>query len=459
MDQSFPTDKSTLAKINASWHVLPLRERVLALASILLLLLLPAMYLVTQMPTKVGSKASERQATAVGQSIASSDLQFTVESARDLGEIGKPANVSTRDGGSSMQIGKNIVWVFDDTLFSPKSEDGQNLRSNTTGLADPATPSAVNEPLDSTGAPYQTIPFTAEENEYNRTATDSSRIALWPMSAYTNPSGEGIIYSLKLIVHPGFLNYEFLGVNIAKITEGSTQAQRMAEDVFKSPELLFMRAVVQDPQYVYLYDCDKLKTSCYIARVEQNRITDRASYSFWNGSDWVADINAAKTVINASSSGFSVAWNSYLSRYLAVYNKPFSNQIMARTALRPEGPWSSEVALFTGQTPGAGNDYAAQLHPELFTNEGKHVAVTYYRPGTLFKGELRLVDVLLNISQTPAPSTTPEPTPTLCSSNVFSCIVGCLTHVPKGPAREFFNNEVQTSCLKYCLSGNRSCGG
>jgi len=176
-----------------------------------------------------------------------------IASTRELGAISHPASISARDGGASALIGDRLLWTFGDTLFSPKSVDGTNLRSNTAGWADPQNPLEVNEPVDANGAPYPFLPFNAEEQQYNdSTGKPDDRIALWPSSVIAEDAETGIVFYLKLTVKPGALNYEFIGTGIAEVTRDNTSAVRDAALLFTAPEPTFDNANLIGSD-VYLY--------------------------------------------------------------------------------------------------------------------------------------------------------------------------------------------------------------
>ncbi|GHP00036.1 hypothetical protein KSF_100830 [Reticulibacter mediterranei] len=92
-------------------------------------------------------------------------LQRTLKiaSTKDLGVVGKPASVLGRDGGATLLLGNQLLWIFNDTLV----RNDTRIRSNTAALADPRKPLITHEPLDTHGRPYQFIPFTTEEQAYN----------------------------------------------------------------------------------------------------------------------------------------------------------------------------------------------------------------------------------------------------------------------------------------------------
>ncbi len=93
----------------------------------------------------------------------------------------------------------------------------------------------------------------------------------------------------------------------------------------------------------------------------------------------------------------NVSWNDYLQSYVAVYNAPFSQQVMMRTSPEPEGPWSGEITAFDAHPPAnAGSAvHGAQAHPEYNGNTGQVMYVTYSHSTGAFTSELRLVSVQL----------------------------------------------------------------
>ena len=82
--------------------------------------------------------------------------------------------------------------------------------------------------------------------------------------------------------------------------------------------------------------------------------------------------------------------------FLAVYSGIFSDDnILFRTAPRPEGPWSDARTLFQAIAPASGNDYTGKEHPELARDGGGQVVVSDARSTGAFAGEVRLAQVAL----------------------------------------------------------------
>lgn len=107
-----------------------------------------------------------------------------------------------------------------------------------------------------------------------------------------------------------------------------------------------------DVDYVYVYGCQPNPDNadeagggvhaapCRLARVPRPDAATAESYRYWSGSDWSEDVASAAVVIDHTSGGLSVSYNSYVGKYLAVNSTP-GNSVVVRWADRPEGPWSA----------------------------------------------------------------------------------------------------------------------
>ncbi len=315
--------------------------------------------------------------------------QPEIDTVEDIGAIGHPASVTARDGGASAIIGDRVLWTFGDTLFNPASVDGTHLRSSTAALADPATPLRVQEPLDVNGAPAAFLPLTKEEQDFND-SHPGERIALWPVSVILDSDQSGVIFYLKLNVRPGFLNYQFVGTGIAHVTVDVTTAVRDKDLLFNAPDPLFASAALIGSE-VYVYGALTGSQNMGLARVPLQQVGEPNAYRFWNGTDWGTDVRTTAVVLRDIPGDVSVSHNAFLKRYLAVHSQILSNKVVFQSAEQPEGPWSDPVEVFTGLPAGNAFDYAAREHPELSSENGQTIMISYYHPLGGFKGELRLV--------------------------------------------------------------------
>ncbi|MBO0794142.1 MAG: DUF4185 domain-containing protein, partial [Ktedonobacteraceae bacterium] len=265
---------------------------------------------------------------------------------------------------------------------------------NTAALASLANPLETHEPLDGNGRPYQCVSFTAEEQAYNdSTGAPDDRIAIWPASAI-NYDGQGLIFSYKLHVKPGFLNYEFLGVALALVKPDQTQAIRLPGLLFTYPEPDFVSAQIYQGMVYILGGNHSANNANVMARAPLYQATDRQAYTFWDGQAWTRDVSRARPIFTQIPGSISVSYNSYLGQFLATSSQPLSPNVLMRTAPSITGPWSKPVVVFSGQPSSSGGiDYAGIEHPELAKNKGRTVYVSYFQTTGFLAGNLRLVEV------------------------------------------------------------------
>ena len=84
-----------------------------------------------------------------------------------------------------------------------------------------------------------------------------------------------------------------------------------------------------------------------MARVPQGLVPDLSKYEYWNSDEnaWVPNNPAAATpVIPGPVGEMSAQYNTYLKQYLVLYGNG-ANDVVARTAPAPQGPWSPEQLL------------------------------------------------------------------------------------------------------------------
>ncbi|WP_082686471.1 DUF4185 domain-containing protein [Mycobacterium sp. IS-3022] len=136
----------------------------------------------------------------------------------------------------------------------------------------------------------------------------------------------------------------------------------------------FLRPGPNDP-YLYMFGTPAGRGgAAYVSRVPQGAVPDPNRYEYWNAEQnaWVPrDPGAATSVIPGPVGEMSVQFNNYLKQYLVVYCNG-ANDVVARTAPAPQGPWGPEQLLVrSAEIPGG--IYAPFLHPwstgkELYYN-------------------------------------------------------------------------------------------
>lgn len=121
-------------------------------------------------------------------------------------------------------------------------------------------------------------------------------------------------------------------------------------------------AFVRKDGYVYAFGTGAGRGGmAFVSRVKENAITDVWAYEYYSPFGWIpACPFCAIQVIWDATSEMSVAWNDYLNKFIVLYTNALNNVVM-RTADKPEGPWSDPTTLVTSASmPGL---YAPFIHP------------------------------------------------------------------------------------------------
>jgi len=257
------------------------------------------------------------------------------------------------------------------------------------------------------------LPLTPTEEAFNQAHNVNNcqaqpcgaRWALWPSSAVVNPAdNSALIFYMVVSAQPGNFNFKGIGNSVAVWQNIQQQPQRPTLNppiVAGHPDLIFTQT---EPGFgsasfisngtLYAYGCD-YNSGCQLGKVDPSSAQDRSAWTFYAGNEnWSAQIGDAISVFNDASI-LSISWNAYLQRYLAVYSPPFSQNVVMRTSMNPEGPWSSEIVAFVAMQPaGGGNVYDALAHAEYDSNGGQTIYVSYSRATpAAFSSEVRLVSV------------------------------------------------------------------
>ncbi len=342
----------------------------------------------------------------------------TVAQVRDLGAMPFAKEIRGRDGGYSACFKGRSVWVFGDTVLDSNLDSGNNWRTSTccwtTAIDLQKGEITCKEILDSQGLPSEFIPFTLDEEEYNRINNRQSlpeehrsRWALWPGPIVIDPdSGQAYIFYFKVYAKPGPFNFEHVGASLAIWINPDEAVQRpvLAAETAE-PTLLFPKGDVSIGngalivgEWLYAYGTLPSKTfacPCIVGRVKLTKALNRKKWRFYAGKKgWVEDWKEAIVIMDAAPI-LSIHWNPYFKKYLAVYSNPISNTISVRSANRPEGPWSKQNVMVVGMSSPNHNvwNYCGLAHPEFSLENGRIEYWTYYRDLGAFRGEVRLVEV------------------------------------------------------------------
>ncbi|HEY4222533.1 MAG TPA: DUF4185 domain-containing protein [Myxococcota bacterium] len=355
---------------------------------------------------------------------------FTVVHAKERGTFQAP-HVVGRDGGASfLSRAAGDVWIFGDTFIDVTDGDGSNFHSSSFNLAGASVHDVLTGPLtapaDQTGAPQPFLTATDDERAFNLAhqqradgtcAQDpcGGRFATWPGTTIAIGDDAFTFYNL-IHADVGDFNFQGVGQSIATWSLADAvphPARPVLGDAFAAhPTALFGAdepgfgaAAAVDGDFVYAWACDLtgLSVPCLLGRVQSDEILARSRWTFFDGTAFVDDVHQAKGVFDGAP---ILTVQKRGARWLAVYSAPLSNDVVARTASHPEGPWSDPVVLFSAHVP-SGAAYDAYLHPELASGCGELV-VSYSRPTPNPFGSETVIETVSIAGEFARGSATPE---------------------------------------------------
>lgn len=340
--------------------------------------------------------------SAAATAVLSGCVPSLVQSSTTQGTVGRPASVIGRDVGISAEIAGQVTWLLGDTILNPPACDGGSVRSSTAGI-DPrdAIVGNVVEPVDACGAPAELVSPGVPPTP------SGARTAFWPEAIVPTLDGRAAVFYQRVLIDG--LVWTTQATSVAEMAAGATTLDRSGETVLFGPdERSYVAGNLVAGGNIYLYATElqpDLTTAYYLARVPQARYRDRSAYTFWDGAGWSTDAaDAARLRLGGSGTdasgglgGLTVSWNPYLGRYLMVHTQAWAQDVLLRTAARPEGPWSAPTHLdVPDSVPDAqfGN-YSAREHPHFRSADGRTIVLTYHRTTGWLRGDLPIVKVVL----------------------------------------------------------------
>ncbi len=321
----------------------------------------------------------------------------------DLGLLPLPSEVAVgRDGGQGGVLADKLLWTFGDTFLNARNPlDDSHVLSATAGWASVDAPLALVQPVDAGGFPAQFIPYTQAELDANR-ADALNGWALWPGLMVDTGAAKGLVFFQRIKRTDG-ADYDSMGIGTARIAVDATVAERDAADLFAPPDPLFMPSVLLDGS-VYAFACetvDFLTIGCKLARAPVAAADQRGAYEFHDGETWQPDITRAAVLFDEFGGIPSFSYNPHLGRYLAVSGGLLASTIELRSAAAIEGPWSAPATIdpdgagYLGPLDPEAFNYVIIEHPELRSEDGKQIVISYSRPTEPFRGDVRLARITL----------------------------------------------------------------
>jgi hypothetical protein len=180
---------------------------------------------------------------------------------------------------------------------------------------------------------------------------------------------------------------------LAPPTAWHVEQQRVPFALFTGEHIRsFGTAVLLSDGFLYVYGTDErrhafgLDRRLIVARVPVEYADEFAAWRFYQDGEWKNDPAAATPVASAIGPEGSVTYLPRIHGYVLVYTElGLSDRVLARTALRPWGPWSAPVEIY--RCPEMKDDkrlfcYGAKAHPSEAAND--ELVLTYFVNSTDF---------------------------------------------------------------------------
>lgn len=341
------------------------------------------------------------------------DADVTVGSVQALGVMPTPDGIVGRDGGVSGRFQGRSVWVYGDSVTTDAGTYPNTWRNNTMSWTDDLDASdgisALEQPLDETGAPREFFPRTDEEEAFNAQhldhgdgscdATDGepcgARFAIWGSGPVQDlERGRALLTYGKVHAAPGEFNFSIVGTSLAVWTDFDQGPERpLVDGTMDDPRLLFaahegeFAIPVAHDGSLYLFACSgtgAAQDGCRLARAELDHVLERSAWRFRGEGAWVESASQAARLFDGSPN-MTVHFNAQLGRWLAFYIT--WGQVVLRSAPELEGPWSDEVSVYR---PPEDEALHALAHPEFQEQHGAVEYVSY-----LAQNQFRLLSVQL----------------------------------------------------------------
>jgi hypothetical protein len=171
--------------------------------------------------------------------------------------------------------------------------------------------------------------------------------------------------------------------------EGETWTQPN-ESIWEGDTNFGMTALLEHDGYVYVFGTPGGRYGgIALARVLSESILEMTAYTYWDGSEWVEELESAVEIVPDPVGELSVAWNSYLDSWIMTYlDEPRRGNVI-RTARELTGPWSEPLMLVS--SVGFPSLYGAYLHPWASDGEVIYFNMSQWEPYNVLLMRARLV--------------------------------------------------------------------
>jgi hypothetical protein len=295
------------------------------------------------------------------------------------------ASVLFQDGAQSATVKGGTLWAFGDTFYG-QSQPGQPPQNSQIRGATGTTIAFL--PADKTNLPpalqYLTGPEGTATNPlslFPEEPADTNR--MWPLGIIGLGPRTYLFYSMiQKTDGPGPWNFRSIGCGLAFSDQPlSTYTRVRPNGHWKFP--IEPIQLVQEGDWVYLFEISGAPKGMIIARVGVNQIENPAAYEFFTSQGWSTNRTGVKVILREAYGQVSIIRNPARNNYLMATSSDFSHprEIQLRESAQLEGPWSAPVRIPVPELPGKSTKliYGAFLHPELSDVAAQRYVITFCR--------------------------------------------------------------------------------
>jgi hypothetical protein len=322
---------------------------------------------------------------------ADPDAAVQLVRTEEVGSVATPSALVLRIPGPISWIGGNkLVWLF------PKANRVMNAVGAGSAPNQPhaafvvrESPTQLEEDLVPDGVPRRFV--TADDENAATELWPTALIRVPPPSDRENATGIAFVRRIA----PDFS----FDVHIGRVAKNTTTVQEPLIPLFTGDEPKFSTGGFRGSEYAYLFGCtedtsvadrgDARHFPCKIARVRVGQLEQRDGYRVYDPAQdkWLEDLSAGAPVLFGPSSLLSLSFNNYLGRYIAVYSRWFSSEVILQSARSPWGPWRQEFSIaLPAPVDGvlqAGLEQAALVAPETCAST---IWISYMSPTASMNG-------------------------------------------------------------------------
>jgi len=312
-------------------------------------------------------------------SITGTEFKGTIWSPR-LNDV----SIASQDGGQSFAVPGGTLWTFGDTLLGKRDADGLpdfrggSLFSSIAFLpeSDKSFPPALRYKTGPDGVAASPLSLLPGET--------AGTYLLWPLGGIHTGGKSYLYYHVIQKTGGGSWDFQGIGSGLAASEQPLGDYRRLhPSDNWQFP--VAPAQVIEYGDWLYLYEIvtQKEKGAVALARVKAAEIASPDAYEFYSLPEkrFVPDKSAESAILPAAGQ-VSVAFNSYCNGWLMATSSDVADprSILLFLAPAPEGPWRSIGAIKVPETRQGKKVqlvYCAYLHPELFRDGGKTIALTF----------------------------------------------------------------------------------